>query len=324
MAWLTAEKRVRVGGQLSTMGRALWRAVVVEEQSVPKATAYEVRLRAPAVLVNAYGAPSLDLASAVEQSLRVAGAPGHVLHTWTRPETVSGWHGMSGLPKPQEWAVAAGSVALVTEATSATAAALVRGIGIRRLEGYGEVDLFPLDARAPVEVVRIRVSVDSPSLAECVTRRSKPVTDTAIRVPDTDAAVASPASPASEAAVPTEAVASREPAVSAAAEEPVAPASQSGGPVKTSNNLVAELIAALAEPVRDRTLRATLDEARNVQRLRGTLTTDLIARRIRDVVNKPWMRDLTGRPSELVQQILGSDALADHVTELSTAIGGGH
>lgn len=144
--WLTQSMAISVGGQRSTMGRCDWQATLIDESSPTLGASAQAdrlllaRLRTPAILLDQFGAPSLDLARAlrgiVGQNGRVDVRPG-----WTRPTSVGGWHGMSGLPKPIDWAVEAGSTALLTDWDADSLATLSEGLGVRRLEGYGVVEV---------------------------------------------------------------------------------------------------------------------------------------------------------------------------------------
>ena len=74
---------------------------------------------------------------------RVLGCEAWVERRWTRWQEAGGWHVASGLPKPAELAVAAGSAFIIrTERTVATAdlhRLAHRGVGLRRHEGFGDL-----------------------------------------------------------------------------------------------------------------------------------------------------------------------------------------
>lgn len=142
LAWLLEPKEIRVGGQRSTMGACRWEAAVAADESPEVRGDCVVELRSPAILIDDYGAPSLDLAAELNKAL-AAEAAGTVQRVWMRQDVVTGWHGIAGLPKPSEWVVAAGSVALITGATARTAELLATGIGLRRAEGYGQIQVCP-------------------------------------------------------------------------------------------------------------------------------------------------------------------------------------
>jgi CRISPR-associated protein Csx10 len=64
---------------------------------------------------------------------------------WTRPVTVTGWHAASGLPKPEELCAVTGSTYRLSgppERLRRLADRLQRdGIGLRRTEGFGDIDV---------------------------------------------------------------------------------------------------------------------------------------------------------------------------------------
>lgn len=134
--WLAGIPNVHVGGQLSTMGECTF-TVTDKVPASPSGTGtFLVALASPAVLVDDHGAPTLDLAGALQQ---VVGAWGTVGDAWVRPTRVSGWSGRAGMTKPEDWAVDAGSCAVLEVTDSGVHESLSGGIGIRRAEGYGEV-----------------------------------------------------------------------------------------------------------------------------------------------------------------------------------------
>lgn len=151
LEWLLKDKMIRVGGQRSTMGACRWQAVVATDKAEQITGSCVVQLKSPAILIDDFGAPSLDLAGALAGILDPHGA-GTVTRVWTRPEVVTGWHGIAGLPKPSEWAIAAGSVALVEGASAALVNLLDAGIGVRRAEGYGQLHMQPVSVTDPIRV----------------------------------------------------------------------------------------------------------------------------------------------------------------------------
>jgi len=66
---------------------------------------------------------------------------------WTRPIRVGGWHAASGLPKPTELAMELGSVLVLRFREQPGPGSLQRlareGVGLRRIEGFGSVQLNP-------------------------------------------------------------------------------------------------------------------------------------------------------------------------------------
>lgn len=147
--WLTTDKDVSLGGQRSTLGRCRWQSEVATDSAPPETNEVVLRLRSPAILLDGYGAPTLDLKGAIERRTGQVRPP-TVARVWTRPVVVSGWHGVAGLPKPEEWALDAGSTAAIRDLTSSGIHALMSGLGIRRNEGYGEVDVLTAEQAAAV------------------------------------------------------------------------------------------------------------------------------------------------------------------------------
>jgi CRISPR-associated protein Csx10 len=159
--WLRETREVWLGGRTSTRGLATVQvsfgsdAVPVVPASARADGALVVRLTSPAIIVDDAGRPTLD---PVPEILRVLGMPGSAVEQtrcWTRPVRVGGWHAASGLPKPAEIAMELGSVLVLRFGEEPGAARLQRlareGIGLRRIEGSGSVELNPAPwRRAPV------------------------------------------------------------------------------------------------------------------------------------------------------------------------------
>ncbi|RAY16850.1 hypothetical protein DPM19_01400 [Actinomadura craniellae] len=106
------------------------------------------------MIVDAAGRPALD---PVEEILRVLGlGPDTVEESraWIRPGRAGGWHIASGLPKPDEIVVERGSVVVLHLKERPERAALRRlateGIGLRRIEGFGTVEVNPAPWRQDV------------------------------------------------------------------------------------------------------------------------------------------------------------------------------
>lgn len=70
-------------------------------------------------------------------------ASSRVVKSWARWEQAGGWHAASGLPKPQELTVTAGSPFLIHPERTVDDSALqrlgARGLGLRRHEGFGDL-----------------------------------------------------------------------------------------------------------------------------------------------------------------------------------------
>lgn len=136
--------QVRVGGRRTTHGAADVR--ITGGQDPPAAERGEdgrliVRLRSPGIFSDDQGRPSRDPNAA--ELADVLGCQVWVARRWTRWHTVGGWHLASGLPKPAEVAVAAGSTYLIEPSAPVPGDALAelgrRGLGLRRHEGFGDL-----------------------------------------------------------------------------------------------------------------------------------------------------------------------------------------
>lgn len=150
LAWLVqTERSVRFGGRRSTSGLATLSASPEASPTsftgfVPDQRRLVIRLLAPGIFVDARGLPSwLPDLDAVSELL---GVPAVFDAAFARPTVVSGWHAVSNLPKPRDFAVAAGSVFVLRfDAGLPDHAGLQRlwqaGLGLRRAEGNGWITL---------------------------------------------------------------------------------------------------------------------------------------------------------------------------------------
>jgi CRISPR-associated protein Csx10 len=144
--WLTAPRRVLLGGRRSTGGAVDLSTGPAVPQPPRVTDRIVLRLLSPAVLVDNAGRPARTpdaalLTDILGVRVEMSHHPG-----WTRLTTVGGWHAASNLPKPDELAVTAGSVfeLLFPEGPpgpEALTALLVQGIGLRRAEGYGWIEI---------------------------------------------------------------------------------------------------------------------------------------------------------------------------------------
>jgi len=148
--WLAQPpERIWLGGRRSTGGRA--RLAITPASPTPARPRTDgkilLRLEAPAILVDRATRPLLDLPE--DELSETLDTQVRVERRWLRPTLARGWHAASGLPKPVDHALAAGSTFLLSTATgtSPDPAALSRlaeaGIGLRRAEGFGEVAVNP-------------------------------------------------------------------------------------------------------------------------------------------------------------------------------------
>ncbi|WP_028709291.1 hypothetical protein [Propionicicella superfundia] len=138
LAWLQQRFDISIGGQRSTLGRCGWSLEPAVAPPLPEGNTIVFRLRSPAILIGAFGQPTFDL----KGYLGARAGAGDVGATWTRPEQVSGWHGVAGVPKPLEWALATGSTALLSGWARSSLQEVRQGVGLRQREGFGEVELF--------------------------------------------------------------------------------------------------------------------------------------------------------------------------------------
>lgn len=146
MRWLRDRLHsVRIGGDRSTSGAAelLLQQPVSARRPDPARLVRDgllvLRLTSPALLLDAAGRPTTRLDEAWVRELLGVGV--RVARSWVRQERLSGWNGLVNLPKPEELAVAAGSVYQLALDATPTTDALARlyrhGLGVRRAEGYG-------------------------------------------------------------------------------------------------------------------------------------------------------------------------------------------
>ena len=157
LSWLN-DATVRIGqGRSQDRGRAVATVdpipeVAVEWHDRPVA----IHLTSPAIITNQWGAPSLDLDDVERELQRVSGDSLKLCPhpEWVRSELVTGWHGRSNLPKVPDWAFASGVSFVVDGLTADGWRWLRRGIGWRRIDGYGQLALTGWEPtnRPPFEV----------------------------------------------------------------------------------------------------------------------------------------------------------------------------
>lgn len=140
LRWLESEHDLRVGGQRSVLGAARWSTQRGEPapDHGPLPPRVVLRCLSPMIVVDDHGAATLDPGLMLRRRL---GDQLTVVARWTRPVRVAGWHMASGLPKPEDWALDAGSTFVVEGAPSGLADLLADGLGLRRREGYGAVTI---------------------------------------------------------------------------------------------------------------------------------------------------------------------------------------
>ncbi|SDH47723.1 type III-B CRISPR module-associated Cmr3 family protein [Pseudonocardia oroxyli] len=149
---------VRFGGRRSTSGLTELRATPVDER--PRFDGYDpasrrlvLRMLSPGIFLDGLGRPSwfpdlVEIGTLLGVGTTVASA-------YLRPATVGGWHAASNLPKPRDFAVAAGSVFVLQLDGDPGVVGLDRlwrtGTGLRRAEGNGWVSLDRWRAPAPIQ-----------------------------------------------------------------------------------------------------------------------------------------------------------------------------
>jgi len=150
LKWLTEpDLAIRLGGRRSTSGLA---TITVRAEPAPSTfTSFlpdqrrlVVRLISPGIFVDDHGRPTW-LPDPAELTAAL-GVDAVVDAAFARPTVVSGWHAASNLPKPRDFAVAAGSVYVLRfGAGLPDHDGLHRlwqaGLGLRRVEGNGWIDL---------------------------------------------------------------------------------------------------------------------------------------------------------------------------------------
>ena len=158
LSWLN-DATVRIGqGRSQDRGRALATVAPLEEKPLTwHDRPVAIHLTSPAIITNQWGAPSLDLEDVERELQRVSGGENLTLNRrpeWVRSELVTGWHGRSNLPKVPDWAFAPGVSFVVDGLTADGWLRLRRGIGWRRIDGYGQLALTGWEPtnRPPFEV----------------------------------------------------------------------------------------------------------------------------------------------------------------------------
>ncbi|WP_459714503.1 type III-B CRISPR module-associated Cmr3 family protein [Actinophytocola sp. KF-1] len=143
--------RLKFGGDRSTHGAVT--ITVDDDMPTPLETSVSegsvmvvLRLAAPGVFLDQYGLPA-DRPDTDELREHLGCADAEIVGAWTRWTEVGGWHAASGLPKPRDRAVAAGSTYQVrcgtAPAPDALTALRARGVGLRRREGFGALYVPP-------------------------------------------------------------------------------------------------------------------------------------------------------------------------------------
>jgi CRISPR-associated protein Csx10 len=170
LGWIAEpDLAVRFGGRRSTSGLT---ELAARPEPVPDFTGYDpqqrvlvLRLSSPGIFVDRLGRPSW--VPDVEELRRLGVPVKDVDAAFVRPTTVGGWHAASNLPKPRDFAVAAGSVFRLTcDGDPREGGGLEQlwrtGVGLRRAEGFGWVTL----TRWRPPEVRVAASPEADPLRE--------------------------------------------------------------------------------------------------------------------------------------------------------------
>lgn len=140
---------VSLGSRRSLRGRVhLTTSVDTPEPLERDGSDVILRLASPAVFCDEFGFPAdTPDHNELTRALGVNVEPVVPADKWVRWDEVGGWHAASGLPKPAERAVAAGTTYLLRCENPPTDDALrmlhARGIGLRRREGFGALYTTP-------------------------------------------------------------------------------------------------------------------------------------------------------------------------------------
>lgn len=162
-------ERVWLGGRRSVGGgaRLTIRSAPEPKPPVRADGLVSIRLLSPGIFVDRATRPSSDFPVGDIAALLGCDAVADQ-RKWWRPVRVGGWHLASGLPKPQELALAAGSTVLVKPSGPVEPAALAAleqaGLGLRRREGFGAIAVNAPAWRPPV-VAATTPDEEAPAIA---------------------------------------------------------------------------------------------------------------------------------------------------------------
>lgn len=159
-------KRISIGGRRSVLGRAQF-ALKQCPAPEPPAGRVVVRTISPTILIDDAGRPSTDFKAALESfGLDVA-------TVWAgrlAPNGTSGWHQASGTPKPEDIALAPGAVAALEVVSPENLTKLLdHGLGVRRAEGFGWVELVPEPWQPPGQAEKTQTPVAGTDWAKSCT-----------------------------------------------------------------------------------------------------------------------------------------------------------
>ncbi len=176
--WLERDRPLWLGGRRSVGGHAEYAVEQVDLPPPPMPADGEplvLRLVTPAIFVDSVGRPRLD----PDPVLDLAGTSVSRRGPWNRPATWSGWHAASGLPKPTELCAAAGSTYRITGSSDALARlarrAATEGVGLRRAEGFGVVEVATAPWRAgptSTDAATVHTTAPDPAVVAFTTVRA--------------------------------------------------------------------------------------------------------------------------------------------------------
>ncbi|WP_017975259.1 type III-B CRISPR module-associated Cmr3 family protein [Actinopolyspora halophila] len=150
-----------LGSRRSLRGHA---TVEIDTETVPDPVECHgneviLRLASPGVFVDEYGMPT-DQPDREELSEVLGVRIQEITGSWPRWEETGGWHAASGLPKPVERVVSAGSTYRLRCEQPPTEQArrllMTRGIGLRRREGFG--GLYRIDPPVGIAELTSRIA----------------------------------------------------------------------------------------------------------------------------------------------------------------------
>ena len=147
ITWLDNLRSIRLGRGKSVMGEAFFTVSPSDENAKPvlQPGRHILRCRTPLILLDDMGrnTTQIDVEFKRRGLHETEVVPGC---EWVRPVTIGGWHTVSGLPKPSDHALVAGSTYVIdvpADEVTQLQKVLVDGLGYRRREGFGAVDLDP-------------------------------------------------------------------------------------------------------------------------------------------------------------------------------------
>lgn len=156
-----------VGGRSSVMGRT---EVRIEEEpplKLPEDNTIIIRTLSQAIIVDDFGVPVTNFKEALE-ILDI-----DVVKVWAprvNSGIAGGWHAASGLPKPMEIGLAPGATAKIKRPSNEMLERLLdEGIGLRRSEGYGWIEIVDKSYERPARLEESRHHDETEPVTSAVT-----------------------------------------------------------------------------------------------------------------------------------------------------------